>query len=185
MPPMWRPAPAGSCGSAMAGSTSRDEIHRGSNLTCGNRFVRGAQGGILAFMPMEHSPATPSPDDFDRQLRDLASGAAGAARFRELSAAERARQAARRHPLQRMRWRSLKAGKLRRAASSPERKPGGSPRPGKPGQRRFGAASGRRFGQPAASSRQQRLRSIAKTTGVLVGFVALLIVLHILGFGPQ
>jgi hypothetical protein len=156
-----------------------------SNLTCGNRFAHGAQGGILAYMPMEHSPATPSPDDFDRQLRDLASGAAGAARFRELSAAEREKQAARRHPLQRMRWRSLKARKARRAPSSPEHKPGGSPRPGKPGQRRLGAASGRRFGQPAASSRQQRLRSIAKTAGVFVGFVVLLVLLHVLGFGPQ
>jgi hypothetical protein len=136
-------------------------------------------------MPMEPSPATPSPDDFDRQLRDLASGAAGQARFRELSAAERARQAARRHPLQRMRWRSLKARKLRRPASGPERKPGGSFGPGKPGQRPFRAASGRRFGPPAARSRQQRMRSIAKTAAVLVGFVALLVLLHLLGFGPQ
>ncbi|HUY47687.1 MAG TPA: hypothetical protein VMV92_18465 [Streptosporangiaceae bacterium] len=134
---------------------------------------------------MEHSPATPSPDDFDRQLRDLASGAAGAARFRELSAAERARQAARRHPLQRMRWRNLKSSKLRTPVSPTERKQAGSSRSGKPGQRRFKAASSRRFGQPAASSRRQRMRSSAKSAAVLVGFVALLLVLHLIGFGPQ
>jgi len=134
---------------------------------------------------MEHSPATPSPDDFDRQLRDLASGAAGTARFRELSAAERARQATRRHPLQRLKWRSLKARKLRKPTSPPQRQPGGSFKPGKPGQRRFGAASGRRFGPPAPTSRQQRMRSVAKTAAVLVGFVVLLVVLHIIGFGPQ
>jgi hypothetical protein len=134
---------------------------------------------------MEHSSPTPSPDDFDRQLRDLASGAAGSARFRELSAAERAKQASQRHPLQRMRWRSLKSRKLRKPASPTGRKPGTSFGSAKPGQRRSAAARGRRFGQPAASSRQQRMRSIAKTAGVLVGFVALLVLLHLIGFGPQ
>jgi hypothetical protein len=152
---------------------------------CDNRFAQGVQGGILAYMPMEHSPATPSPDDFDRQLRDLASGATGAARFRELSAAERAKQAARRHPLQRMRWRMLKSRKLRRPVSPTERRLAGPSRPGKPGQRRFRAASGQRFGPAAASSRQQRMRSTARTAAVLVGFVALLLVLHLIGFGPQ
>jgi len=33
-------------------------------------------------MSSEHGEGTHTPDDFDRQLRDLYSGSAGAARFR-------------------------------------------------------------------------------------------------------
>jgi hypothetical protein len=33
--------------------------------------------------------------------------------------------------------------------------------------------------------RRRRLRSFAKGTGILIGFVALLFLMHLLGLGPQ
>jgi hypothetical protein len=134
-------------------------------------------------MSMEHRPATPGPDDFDRQLRDLTSGSAGAARFRELSAEERARQAAKRGPRRRMNPRQLaRAKKLRKPQSSPDSGRGGSSSWRK---RRLKVVGGRSSGRLTPGSRRARLRSAAKTVAVLVGFVALLLVLHLIGFGPQ
>jgi hypothetical protein len=134
-------------------------------------------------MSMEHSPATPSPDDFDRQLRDLTSGSAGAARFRELSAEERARQAAKRAPRQPTGLRGLaKARRLRRPASSPD--PGRSG-PSRWRRRRLKVVGGRGSARPGPGMRHARLRSAAKTAAILVGFVALLLILHLIGFGPQ
>jgi hypothetical protein len=39
--------------------------------------------------------------------------------------------------------------------------------------------------RPAAGSRRMRLLSIAKGAGILVGFVALLFLMHMLGLGPR
>jgi len=39
--------------------------------------------------------------------------------------------------------------------------------------------------RPAAGARRRRLLSLAKGAGILVGFVALLFLLHMLGLGPQ
>ena len=134
-------------------------------------------------MPVEQSPAVPSPDEFDRQLRDLTSGASGAATFREPSAQERAA-----HPAARLgkpgktSWRNArKARKLRRPVVAPERP--GAKRTGR-GHLRVVGGTARRSGAAAGSARQ-RLRSAAKTAGVLVGFAALIVVLHLLGLGPQ
>lgn len=138
-------------------------------------------------MSAEHGPHSPDPDDFDRQLRDLTSGVAEAPRFTELSAAERARRAAERGraaPAGQpgpMRWRNArKARKLRRPVSG-EGTPERSGRLRGPAGRRAGSS---RPQQPR-TRRQQRLRSAAKTIGILVAFAALLFVLHLLGFGPQ
>jgi hypothetical protein len=133
-------------------------------------------------MSTEHGPANPGSDDFDRQLRDLTSGSAGAARFREPSAEERAKQAANRGPRhQRTGWRkAAKARKLRRPVGSPNR---GSQAPRR--KRRLKVVGGSNSGRLAPGARAARLRSFAKTAGILVGFVALLIVLHLLGLGPR
>lgn len=134
-------------------------------------------------MPVENTPATPSPDDFDRQLRDLTSGAAGTARFREPSAAERAKQAAKPSQPQPMSWRKArKAAKLRGPDGPPGRKRPGA---GLTGRRADRGRAGRQGGRMPPSTRRQRLRSIARTVAVLIAFVALLFVLHLLGFGPH
>ena len=131
-------------------------------------------------MSTERGPAIPGPDDFDRQLRDLTSGSADAARFREPSAEERAKQAAQRRRRQRTGWRNAaKASQLRRPTSSPRQGSGPWRR------RRLRVVGGRTSRRPAPGARRARLRSIAKMAGILVGFVALLIVLHLLGLGPQ
>jgi hypothetical protein len=143
--------------------------------------------GILGYMSTERGAAMPGPDDFDRQLRELTSGSAGTARFREPSAAERAEGAIgppvrRRRPV--TNWRQAsRARKLRRPVT--------------PGS---GGASGRRtpwsrasylLRRPPASRRaparspRQRLRSLAKGAAILVGFAALLFLMHVLGLGPR
>jgi hypothetical protein len=109
-------------------------------------------------MPTEHSDATQSPDDFDRQLRDLYATPPGTARFKEPSAAERARRAARRRRLRVNVRKASTAKKPRRPISAGRDEHG-------PGRR--------------------RVISVAKGAGILVGFVALLLVMHLLGLGPQ
>ena len=134
-------------------------------------------------MSTEHSEGTPSPDEFDRQLRDLYSGSPGAARFREPSAAERARRAARRRR-QSLNWqRSRQARELRKPVSSASRKP---TQPARSWRRmtRFGRRSGPTR-LPVPGARRKRLMSLAKGAAVLVGFVALLFLMHMLGLGPQ
>ena len=108
-------------------------------------------------MSTEHSDATQSPDDFDRQLRDLYASPPGTARFKEPSAAERARRAARRRRRMNVRKEGT-ARKLRRPIPA---------------------------GRDEHGPRRRRLISIAKGAGILVGFAALLLVMHLLGFGPQ
>ena len=134
-------------------------------------------------MPSEDRAAVPGPDEFDRQLRDITSGAAGTARFREPSAQERARQAAQRPPRPPVRWRHpVKSRKPRKPASAPGSLRG---RPAPWRRRRLRVVGGRNVGRPARGSRRARLRSIAKGTGILIGFVALLLLMHLLGLGPQ
>jgi hypothetical protein len=139
--------------------------------------------GILASMSTEHSDVTGGPDEFDRQLRDLYAGTAGAARFREPSAAERAKRAARR------RRASLS---LRRAGQARQlRRPVASDKAGRPAARgrswrrlmTFGRSGPAR--RPAPGDRRRRLASLAKGAGILIGFVALLLLMHALGLGPQ
>ncbi|MGI9009083.1 MAG: hypothetical protein ACR2FU_23335, partial [Streptosporangiaceae bacterium] len=67
--------------------------------------------------------------------------------------------------------------------------PGSAPPPmrsatARPGRGRLRVVGGRGH-QPAAGTPRQRLIAAAKTVGILVAFVALLVVLHLLGFGPQ
>jgi hypothetical protein len=132
-------------------------------------------------MSTEHSQAPHGPDDFDRQLRDLTSGTAGEARFREPSAAERAAQAAGR-PARRMSPRNIaRARKLRKPPSESAR---GRGRPGSWRRTRLRVVGGRNA-RPAPGARRARLRSLAKGVGILAGFVALLVVMHLLGLGPQ
>ncbi len=132
-------------------------------------------------MPIEPTPAASSSDDFDRQLRDITSGAAGAARFRELSAEERARLAGSGGPkLPRTLRKRLAARKARKPASGPPRKRTTAARKG----RRLRVVGGRSY-RPADGSRHQRLIAVARAVGILVAFVALLLILHLLGFGPQ
>jgi hypothetical protein len=132
-------------------------------------------------MPIEPSPAAPGPDDFDRQLREITSGTAGAARFRELSAAERAKLSGGRSRMPKALRKRLIARKLRKPASGP---PSKRPATARARQRRLRVVGGR--GHNAAQRTQrQRLVSVAKGAGILVGFVVLLVVLHLLGFGPQ
>jgi hypothetical protein len=132
-------------------------------------------------MSTERGPSVPGPDDFDRQLRDLTSGSAGAARYREPSAEERAKQAAQRKPRQGTGWRgSAKARQLRGPVNSPRQGSRGPLR-----RRRLRLVGGNGARRQAPSARRARLLSLAKMAGILVGFVALLIVLHLLGLGPQ
>lgn len=141
--------------------------------------------GILAGMSTEHSDATSSPDEFDRALRDLYAGTAGAARFREPSAAERAKRAAKRRRASLNPRRAGQARKLRRQAGA-----GNAGRPAAQGRSwrrlmRFGASPPGQARRPAPGGRRRRLVSLAKGAGILVGFVALLLLMHVLGFGPQ
>ena len=132
-------------------------------------------------MSTERGPSVPGPDDFDRQLRDLTSGSAGAARYREPSAEERAKQAAQRRPRQRAGWRaSAKARDLRRPVNSPRQGSRGPLR-----RRKLRLVGGKNARRQAPGARRARLLSLAKMAGILVGFVALLILLHLLGLGPQ
>jgi hypothetical protein len=135
-------------------------------------------------MSEEFRQVSPGPDEFDRQLRDLTAGRVEPAKFTELSAAERAkRAAARATPTakpKRLSWRnSSRARKLRRPVDGPQSGQGaggagrGAKRPG-PARRR-----------PPLSARQRRVRSIVKAVGILLAFCALLVVLHLLGLGPQ
>jgi hypothetical protein len=39
--------------------------------------------------------------------------------------------------------------------------------------------------RPSGVPRQQRLRSLAKGAGILIGFVALLVLMRMLGLGPH
>jgi hypothetical protein len=134
-------------------------------------------------MSTERGDDTHSPDEFDRQLRDLYSGSTGAARFREPSAAERARRAARRRSQSMSFQKSRQARKLRKPAQ-----PGSRPQPAARSRRRLGTF-GRRQSGPARrlspADRRRRLVSLAKGTGILIGFVALLFLMHMLGLGPQ
>ena len=128
-------------------------------------------------MPVEYN-AVPEPDDFDQQLRDLTSGQAEPARFTELSAAERARRAANPPPAApgKLKWRSARKAKQLRKPIGPQPRP----QPGqKKGQKRRSPSSSR----PAGSKRERRIKA-AQTVVILVGFAALLLVLHLLGFGP-
>jgi hypothetical protein len=133
-------------------------------------------------MPEEYRQVAPEPDEFDRQLRNLTTGKAEPARFTELSAAERAkRAAARSKPAakpKRMSWRNTWRARKRR-------RPADGPQSGGPNRSAGRPPGGARRPRPARSTRQQRLRSIAKTVGVLLAFCALLFVLHLLGLGPQ
>ncbi len=136
-------------------------------------------------MSTEHSDATGGPDEFERQLRDLYAGTAGAARFREPSAAERAKRAARRRRASLSLRRASQARKLRRQAAA-----GQAGRPAAQGRswRRLLTSGRSRSGparRPAPGDRRRRLSSLAKGTGILVGFVALLFLMHLLGLGPQ
>jgi hypothetical protein len=135
-------------------------------------------------MATEHSDATGVPDEFDRQLRDLYSGTAGEARFREPSAAERAKRAASRRRTSLSLRRAGQARKLRRPATS-----GQSGRPAARGRSwrsllRLGSRP-RPVRRPAPGDRRRRLVSLAKGAGILVGFLALLFVMHALGLGPH
>jgi crotonobetainyl-CoA:carnitine CoA-transferase CaiB-like acyl-CoA transferase len=134
-------------------------------------------------MSEEYRQDSPEPDEFDRQLRDLTAGRVEPAKFTELSAAERAkRAAARATPAtkpKRLSWRnSWRARKLRRPVDGPQS-----------GQRNSVGPAARRPGptrrRPPLSARQRRIRSIAKAVGILIAFCALLVVLHLLGLGPQ
>lgn len=136
---------------------------------------------ILACMPVEYN-AVPEPDDFDQQLRDLTSGQAEPARFTELSAAERARRAATPPPAQpgKRQWRKARKARQLRKPLGPQ----GRKQPGR------GQAAPKRRGRPAYSARpkgtkRDRMIATARTTAVLIAFVVLLLVLHLLGFGPQ
>jgi hypothetical protein len=132
-------------------------------------------------MPDEPAQPGPAPDEFDRALRDLTSGRAEPAKFKEPPAAERAK------------LRSVPTGPSRPGRMSMRnkwkarqlRKPVGDP-----GQRNGpGPGRGRTSGPPrratGRNARQQRMRSIARTVAVLVAFAALVYLLHVLGFGPQ
>src|SRR5215472_6115009 len=109
-------------------------------------------------MPNQRGPAIPDPDEFDRQLRNIASGKAEPPKFTELSAAERARQAerakqgeraARPATPPRMTWRSArKAKKLRRPVQEPERANGSARARRTSRQQRTPADSGRLRQQP-------------------------------------
>jgi hypothetical protein len=143
-------------------------------------------------MSSEQGEGTQSPDDFDRQLRDLYSGSTGAAKFREPSAEERARRAARRRRQSsgRSRRQPVSWRKSRRARNllKPVTSDDAAPTSRNSSWRRlvpFGRSrpSPRRPSSP--DERRRRLRSFAKGTAILIGFVALLFLMHILGLGPQ
>jgi hypothetical protein len=134
-------------------------------------------------MPAEQGASAPDSDDFDRQLRELASGGGGEAKFTEPSAAERAKQAARRsqaRPGSQRRTRTWGGARRARQLRKPLSYPGqAAARP-----RRRVARAGRR---PAGNRtpRAQRLSSAAKIAAIAAAFVLLVLLLHALGFGPQ
>ncbi len=142
-------------------------------------------------MPVEFN-AVPEPDDFDQQLRDLTSGQAEPAKFTELSAAERARRVP--SPPQtrssRLNWRNARKAKQLRKPLGPQGLPGPQGPQGPQGRKQPGRGgpgpARRRNPQPRpASTGRQRLIAAVRAVGILVAFVALLIGLHLLGFGPQ
>jgi hypothetical protein len=145
-------------------------------------------------MSTQHGEGAPSPDEFDRQLRDLYSGSAGGAKFREPSAAERAKRAARRRReasrqqrRQPLSWpKSRQARKLRKPVASADAT---RRLPAQRSWRRWLGPLGRIGSRPrrplSPADRRRRLRSLARGAGILAGFVALLFLLHMLGFGPQ
>ncbi len=139
-------------------------------------------------MPVEFN-AVPEPDDFDQQLRDLTSGQAEPPKFTELSAAERARRMSGLPPAQpgRLNWRSARKARQLRKPVGPQdpRGPQGPQARKQPGRGGAGSAKRRNPQSRPPSSRRQRLITAARTAGILIGFVALLIGLHLLGFGPQ
>jgi hypothetical protein len=135
-------------------------------------------------MPAEHGASAPDSDDFDRRLRELASGGGGEAKFTEPSAAERAKQAARRSqarpgspPRTRTWGGARRARRLRKPVSYPGQAAGKGPR------RRIVRAGRRPAGN--RTPRAQRLRSAAKIAAIAAAFVLLVLLLHALGFGPQ
>lgn len=122
-------------------------------------------------------PSGSEPVDFDRHLRELTDGTAGSASFTELSAAERAKAArmsaqprpGRSRPGLRE---SRRARQLRKPVTGPGHRPGRRAR--------------LRLVRPGETSRRRgRAAKAAKRIGIVVGFCALLYVLHLLGFGPQ
>jgi hypothetical protein len=136
-------------------------------------------------MPDEHGQPASAPDEFDRALRDLTSGRAEPAKFKEPPAAERAKlRSVPSGPAKpgRMSMRSKwKARQLRKPVGESGHKSGLGSRPGQVRDRTTSTAS-RGAGR---GLKGQRLRSVARTVAVLVAFAALVYGLHVLGFGPQ
>lgn len=64
-------------------------------------------------MPPEEGWQPPDPDDFDRELQELISGRAGSGRIRELSAADRAKQAAKLRAKQAAKLQAKQVGRRR------------------------------------------------------------------------
>src|SRR5262249_31323313 len=122
-------------------------------------------------MPNPSGPSIPDPDEFDRELRNLTSGKAEPARFTELSAAERARQAERaaRSAPPRMRWRAArKAKKLRKPVPEPGRVGNGSAKVGRVSRQRPAQAGSPP--RPSGQGSRHRIRSAMRTIGVLAAF---------------
>jgi len=138
-------------------------------------------------MSREHGTAVPSPEEFDRQLRDLTSGAAETTRYREPSAVERATRAGsatRPGHRPRVSWRNARRARTLR---EPVRS-GDGRRADSRGFRLRALLRRGRFSatrRPAAGFGRRQLLSLAKGAGILVGFAALLFVLHMLGLGPH
>jgi len=149
-----------------------------------SRPLAPVRPGILGYMSMEKPEAVPGPDDFDRQLRDVTSGAVGAARYREPSAIERARRAAQPGGPLRISWRNARRARMLR-------KPVTAGSGSRPSSGRFWLRARLHRGRlsairrPTPGSRRRRLVSLAKGAGILAGFVALLFLMHMLGLGPH
>jgi hypothetical protein len=124
-------------------------------------------------------------DELDRRLREITSGLAGEARFKEPSAAERARKPVQPAEVKRKRlgWRAArKARKLREPVTGP----------GQPAPKYWrvtadrGAPGGQRRAAPKpVPQRARRRRSLARQAAIALAFGGLLYGLHALGFGPQ
>jgi hypothetical protein len=135
-------------------------------------------------MSMENRAEVPDPDDFERQLREVTSGAAGSARYREPSAVERAKLTTQPGHRPRVSRRNARRGRmLRKPVTAGDARRTGSRRVWQPARLRRGRVSAIR--RSAAGSRRKQLRSLAKGAGILAGFVALLFLMHMLGFGPH
>ncbi len=130
-------------------------------------------------MPEEHLQAVPDPDEFDRELRDLTSGRAEPARFREPSAAERAKLAPLPGRAPRPGWRRVPIARRPRPRAA-----GGNRQASRRAAGAARRAGGATRGRPG-TARRQRVRSIARAVALLVAFAALLYALHLLGFGPR